>query len=259
MSQLVTLVPVYKPVLPGIEAFSLRHSLAQLQPGREVRFIAPASLDTRWYQAEFLGLPVDRFDDTCFASIPGYNRLLMSAGFYERYLAHQFMLILQTDAIVLRDELDHWCALPYDYVGAPWPDGVQIKVQLDQFQGDLAKTVKVHVGNGGLSLRRNQACIDLIREFPQALQYFDRTGSSEDLFFSIMGSLSARCVLPSEMVAARFSLELKPELYHAQMGGRAPMGGHAWWKYNPSYWLAQLGAAAPEVLSSTRQVADSIA
>jgi hypothetical protein len=259
MSRLVILVPVYKPALPAIEAFSLRHSLAQLQPGREVRFIAPASLDTREYEAAFPGRPVDRFDDASFASIPGYNRLLMSAGFYERYLAHDFMLILQTDAIVLRDELDHWCAQPYDYVGAPWPDGVQIKVQLDQFQGELAKQVKVHVGNGGFSLRRNQACIDLLREFPQGLEYFVRTGSSEDLFFSIMGSLSSRWVLPGEMAAARFSLELKPEVYHAQMGGRAPMAGHAWWKYNPGYWLAQLGPAASQALSSLRQPADAIA
>jgi hypothetical protein len=250
MSRLVILVPVYQPVLPAIEAFSLRHSLAQLKPGRDVRFIAPASLDTRWYEAEFPRLPVDRFGDASFASIPGYNRLLMSAGFYERYLVHEYMLILQTDAIVLRDELDQWCSLPYDYVGAPWPDGVQIKVQLDQFQGELAKLVKVHVGNGGLSLRRNRACIDLIHEFPQAVEYFDRTGSSEDLFFSIMGSLSACWVLPNEMVAARFSLELKPEAYHAQMGGRAPMAGHAWWKYNPGYWLAQLGPAAREALDA---------
>jgi len=117
----------------------------------------------------------------------------------------------------------------------------------------------VHVGNGGFSLRRNQACIDLIREFPQALEYFVRTGSSEDLFFSIMGSLSSRWVLPNEMAAARFSLELKPEVYHAQMGGRAPMAGHAWWKYNPGYWLAQLGPAASQALSSLRQPADAIA
>ncbi len=252
MSSLVILVPVYKAVLPGIEAFSLRHSLAQLKAGREVRFIAPASLDIAWYHAEFPGLPVDRYDDACFASIPGYNRLLMGTAFYERYIAREFMLILQTDAILLRDDLDDWCAQPYDYVGAPWPDGVQIKVQLDQFQGELAKQVKVHVGNGGLSLRRNRACIDLIREFPQAVGFFDKTGSSEDLFFSIMGSLSARCVLPGEMAAARFSLELKPELYHARMGGRAPMGGHAWWKYNPGYWLAQLGPAAHQALQALR-------
>lgn len=250
MSRLLILVPVYQAVLPGIEAFSLRHSLAQLRPGREVRFIAPASLDMRWYEARFPGLPVDRFDDASFASIPGYNRLLMSVAFYERYLAWEFMLILQTDAIVLRDDLDRWCALPYDYVGAPWPDGVQIKVQLDQFQGDLAKQVKVHVGNGGLSLRRNSACIDLIHEFPQAVGFFDKTGSSEDLFFSIMGTLSERWMMPNEMVAARFSLELKPELYHAQMGGQAPMGGHAWWKYNPAYWLVQLGPAAREALAA---------
>jgi hypothetical protein len=112
---------------------------------------------------------------------------------------------------------------------------VTVKVDLDPFCGAHAKTVRALVGNGGLSLRRIRKCQALLREFPQALEMFRRTGSSEDLYFAIMGLLSADFVLPNEREAARFSWELQPEHYHA-IDCRPPMGGHAWWKYSPNFW-----------------------
>lgn len=241
----IVLVPIYKPTLAPLEAFSLDYSLARI-PGRAVRFIAPQQLDTRLYEARYPGIPVDRFDDACFASIPGYNRLLMSEGFYARYSDFEFMLILQTDAILLRDDLDVWCGKPYDYVGAPWPDGLNLTINLDRFAGDRAVQVQARVGNGGLSLRRNRACIALLREFPQALAYFTQSGSSEDLFFSIMGTLSYDFVLPHEMAASRFALELRPDYYIALNGGQPPMGAHAWWRYNMPLWNSFLDREPPE-------------
>jgi hypothetical protein len=241
MSSVVVLVPIYQAQLSALDHFSLRHALAQLRPGREVFFIGPEGLDMRRHQADFPGIRFISFHPDYFASIKGYNRLLMSPAFYERFGAYEFTLILQTDAILLRDDLDEWVQGPYDYVGAPWPDGVEILVNLDRFVGDYARKVKVHVGNGGLSLRRNRACIQLMHEFPQALDYFVRTGSSEDLFFAIMGSLSAHYVMPSESAASRFALELKPERYFTINGQRPPMGGHAWARYNPAFWLDLLG------------------
>ncbi|RZI81728.1 MAG: hypothetical protein EOP38_18285 [Rubrivivax sp.] len=248
MSSIVVLIPVYQPELSPADRFSLQHSVACLKPGRTVCFIGPEGLDMSAYAADFPGIPLIAFDKVCFESIKGYNRLLMSPVFYERFAAFEFMLILQTDAILLRDELDDWIAKPYDYVGAPWPDGVEIVVNLDRFTGEHAKKVKVHVGNGGLSLRRNQACIALLSEFPQALDFFIRTGSSEDLFFSIMGSLSSSFVIPNEIVASTFSLELKPEHYHHINQQKPPMGGHAWLKYNQPFWLSLLGSHAPREL-----------
>lgn len=244
---LIVLVPIYQPRLDALEHFSLQHSLAQLRAGRQVAFIAPQSLDTTRYEADFPGVGCFRFDDASFASIPGYNRLLMSAGFYERYAGHEFMLVLQTDALLLRDELDGWLRQPYDYVGAPWPDGLQLLVGFDRYVGEHARRVSTHVGNGGFSLRRNRACAELLREFPQAMSYFLHTGSSEDLFFSLMGAASARFTLPGEAVASRFATELQAARYHRLNDGRPPMGGHAWWKYEPDYWLAQLGPAAEAI------------
>ena len=62
----------------------------------------------------------------------------------------------------------------------------EVKVDLDPFCGPHAKTVRALVGNGGLSLRRIRKCQALLREFPQALEMFRRTGTSHLLAASGM-------------------------------------------------------------------------
>lgn len=247
MRNVAVVVPIYQAQLSELEHFSLRHSLAQLQKGRAVFFVGPEGLDMSRHAVDFPGIPFIPFESSSFSSVQGYSRLLMSKAFYQRFDQHEFMLILQTDAILLKDELDTWCARPYDYVGAPWPDGLEILINLGRFEGGLGKRIRTHVGNGGLSLRRIPKCIALLEEFPEAVDYFVKTGSSEDLFFGFMGPVSLDFVMPNEFVASTFALELKPEYYHAVNQQRPPMGGHAWWKYNPAFWLDLLGPHADGV------------
>jgi hypothetical protein len=244
MMPCVIAIPVYRPTLDALEHFSLAYSLEHLQ-GRPACFVAPHRLDLGYYAEHFPGLDCERFDDAHFASIQGYSRLLLNAAFYERFADFEFTLILQTDAIVLQDDLGHWCRKPYDYVGAPWPEGVEIFVNLDRYGGPFGKRVRTYVGNGGLSLRRNAKCIALLKEFPDATRMFQQSGSSEDLFFGIIGSLSEDFLIPNESVAAGFALELQPRHYHALHGGRLPMGGHAWWRYDPQFWAVHLKRTPP--------------
>lgn len=244
MNAPIVLIPIYQPQLSPLENFSVRLSLAALA-GRHIVFIGPEGLNLAYYREHFPAIGFKPYPADYFASIPGYNRLLLNPTFYEEFAAHEFMLILQTDAVILRDALDHWCAQPYDYVGAPWPDGVELFVNLGRFEGDRGRRVRAMVGNGGLSLRRTAKHAALLREFPEAADYFNRSGSSEDLFFSLMGALSGDFVIPNEITASRFSLELKPSYYVAVNGGQPPMGGHAWWKYEPAFWQALLPEPIP--------------
>jgi len=243
----VVVVPLHRPQLTALEDFSLTHSLAQLKRSRRVVFVGPPGMDLSAYRQRLGKMEWLPFEANDFASVQGYSRLLTSATFYERFTEHEFMLVLQPDALLLRDDLDAWVERPFDYVGAPWPDGVDIFINLDRFGGEAGVRIKAYVGNGGLSLRRNRACVALLKEFPQALQYFQLSGSSEDLFFAFMGQVSNRFVLPNEMTAALFALELKPQRYRL-IDPTPPMGGHAWWKYDPLFWLGQLGAAATPAL-----------
>lgn len=240
MQSVVVLIPIYKAEPDPLEMYSLDRSLLSLG-GRKVFFIGPNGLNRKMYSERYAGTGFIGFDDDYFSSIPGYNRLLLKAEFYQRFSEYEFMLILQTDAIVLRDELDYWCSQPFDYIGAPWPDGYELFVNLGLFEGAYGKRVKVQVGNGGLSLRRIHKCTSLLKEFDVAIGVFDRAGSSEDLFFSVMGALSGDFIIPNEITASRFSLELKPSYYFAVNGGKLPMGGHAWWKHEPEFWRNLLG------------------
>lgn len=229
------MIPIYKDKLDDIERYSVEYSLSALA-NREIRFIGPQSLDIAYYASHYGHIPFESFPAPSFESIEEYNRLLLSKHFYERYDAYEFILILQTDAIVLRDELDFWCAQPFDYVGAPWPFGYELFVNLGLFEGSFGRHVRVTVGNGGLSLRRVDKCKKILSEFATAIDVFCKTGSSEDLFFSVMGSLSHDFVVPNEITASRFAMELRPSYYYHVNGGYAPMGGHAWYKTEPEFW-----------------------
>lgn len=242
MASVIVLVPIYQPRLSAVEQYALDTSVAAL-PGRQLQFIGPAGLDLSFYRSRYPQIPFKGYDAACFDSIQGYNRLLLDPAFYEGHAAHTFMLILQTDAVVLRDELDLWCGQPFDYVGAPWPDGVELFINLGAFEGDRGRRVRAMVGNGGLSLRRIAKHAALLREFPEARQYFTATGSSEDLFFALMGGLSRDFIIPNEITASRFALELRPAYYLSVNGGVVPMGGHAWPKYEPDFWKPLLPAS----------------
>jgi hypothetical protein len=244
VASVIVLVPVYRAMLEPAEQFALDHSVQQLR-GRDVRFIAPQSLDCSYYRQRYSQIALERFNPPCFESIAEYNRLLLNPDFYARYLAAEFVLILQTDAIVLRDELDVWCQQPFDYVGAPWPAAYEIFVNTGRFEGDFGKLVRVHVGNGGLSLRRTAACIRLLQEFGVERDLFLRTGSSEDLFFAVMGALSNSFIVPNEITASRFSMEGRPSYYLRVNGGQLPMGAHAWEKNEPDFWRQHMRPASP--------------
>ena len=245
-SNLALLIPVYKPIIDGLELFSLQHSLNVLKPGREVYLICPKSLDYSFYSNSFPTVKFAAFDDQYFQSIGTYSQLLMSKFFYENFKKYEFILISQTDAILLQDELDYWCGQGFDYVGAPWPDALSINVNTDRYKGKNTR-VLCPVGNGGLSLRRVSKCLQLIDEFSDACAEFVSIGMHEDLFFSIFGTLSENFSMPDKTTASYFSMEILPEYFSFLNAGRAPMGGHAWWKYNVHFWLDLLGAAADPI------------
>lgn len=239
-ASVVVLVPIYQAQLDLLEQYSLDRSLAQLQ-GREVRLIAPEGLPLDYYHSRYPQLPVDTFASPAFESISEYSRMLLSDAFYARYAEWEFMLILQTDAVLLKDDLDYWCAQPFDYVGAPWPKPFELFVNTGRFEGSAGRHVRATVGNGGLSLRRIAKCRALLKEFAVEIMVFKHTGSSEDLFFAVMGNLSNDFVLPNEVTASRFSMEGWPAYYQQINGGHLPMGAHAWMKNEMEFWRALFG------------------
>lgn len=239
MEKVIIIVPIYKEILGMREFFSLDHSLKALS-SYSLTFIAPIGLNVSNYADRYNGT-FRFYKPEFFSSVQGYNRLLASEAFYVSFKDVEFLVILQPDVFVFRDDLPRWLDSPFDYVGAPWPNGYDLRIQAGKFAAiPDGKVIKTYVGNGGFSLRRREKCISLIREYPDIANWFVHSGSNEDLFFSIMGSLSSDFVIPNQMMASQFSVELEPEHYFVLNDHTLPMGVHAWEKYNPDFWRAHM-------------------
>ena len=231
----VVLIPIYKDKLDEDEFFSVKNSLLNLQ-GHDVYWVAPKGIDLSYYKDNFGPISAQYFDANYFKNIAGYNKLLTSTFFYETFIKYEFCLICQPDAIVLKPELNMWLEKPYDYIGAPWPNGYSLNIQTKKIQIPTGITCTTFVGNGGLSLRRNQACIELLNEFDDLAQIWGNQGHAEDLFFAFLSTLSEKFSTPNFMVAAHFSHDIDPAHLNQIIGNRSPFGVHAWAKYEKNYW-----------------------
>ena len=79
-----------------------------------------------------------------FLNIHSYNRLLLNYNFYKLFDNYDYILIHQLDAIILKDQLEHWCSKKYSYIGGP------------SYHKSLFKKKPItpkFFCNGGLSLR----------------------------------------------------------------------------------------------------------
>lgn len=133
-------------------------------------------------------------DETYELSRGAYNCLLRTRAFWSCSRA-EHVLIFQSDSILCAGSpysVDDF--LEYDYIGAPWPEG--------------------KVGNGGLSLRRRQAMLELIENKAA-------WSVPEDLYFTIGINRSKRFRVAPVELAQRFSTD---RVYEESVG--TPFGVH---------------------------------
>ena len=138
-SRVVVVVPIYKNEIDDDEKLSLaacRRCLSQY----EIVFMAPERMRDRLPAYVDEGT-VEFFPDHYFENIRTYSRLLTRDEFWERFVAYQYMLMYQLDAIVFDGKLERFLDRGSSYTGAPW---------LRRFGPDWTIA---GVGNGGLSLR----------------------------------------------------------------------------------------------------------
>lgn len=231
----VVLIPIYKSSLTENEEFSVSESMKKLIDF-DIKFIAPTSLDKKYYLEIFPSIEISSFDDSHFVSISEYNKLLLNPNFYKSFNEYDYILLLQTDAIILKPDLKKWLSREYDYIGAPWPSGYSIDIKSQKTGEEFPVKSTVFVGNGGLSLRNIKSTLNLFEEFPDVRAEWQERGHAEDLFFSFVGNISSQFKIPSIGIAAEFSFDIDPEIIYRINGGISPFGAHAWEKYNPEFW-----------------------
>ena len=187
------MVPIYKTQLSATEERVLTH-LLQVLKNRDVCFVAPQALALYRYSKTYPRVTYLACPDEYFASPQIYSKLMMGSGFYQYFAKYSHMLVFQTDAVALRDELDRWMATPYDYVGAPWAKPYAITIpQLDNAFAN--QTFHIAVGNGEFSLRRIGQCIQAIQELAWLVQALPM---DEDLFLPWPGKCrsASSCPMP---------------------------------------------------------------
>lgn len=239
LNDVAVVIPIYKRSFDQHEERNVAHNIRYLQPA-PVFFVTKESLDVSYYQRKYPDIPYVRYHDRYFDGIKGYNKLMLSEQFYSKFQEYEYICICQPDVLILKggEALEPFLEMSYDYIGAPWiprhhitvlPDRKKIQKLINLF---LPKYF-VEVGNGGLSLRRTESTIALLRKWKRLVRIWPHY---EDYFFAYMGTHRDRNyrIAPVE-VAMQFSLESNSREI-IKSGTAFPVGVHAYQKYYPDLW-----------------------
>lgn len=229
--------PIYKSEYSFRENYSLDNSYRLLQEYEKV-IVCP---ENHRYN---LSVRPDRevfFNKSYFSGIKAYNRLMLSNEFYEKFTDYDYILILQTDTFIFKNELLKWCNEKFSYVGAPWPsDNYVQKYQI--FNRRIINKIPfmnrrelVRVGNGGLSLRNVRDSIDLLENNNITSKYWV---GNEDAFWGLYFNSNSKYKMPSSAIAEKFSLETINHLNNNL--NFVPFGCHAWEKMPSNFFRKML-------------------
>lgn len=227
--KLAVIIPIYQKKLNSAEEKSVSICRDKLGAGYDLFFIAPESLNMGNYSV-FSDIALKRFPDKYFKGTDTYNKLMLNPKFYEVFTDYEYMLIAQTDTLILNDgnEIERFMDAGYDYWGAPWEEKQEYwfhttKSFLYEKFG-LGKKFLLRVGNGGFSLRHIDKTIAILKN-----KWFWKmlwTGN-EDFFFALYGldnKIGYR-VAPLEQ-AQMFALET--DMRENLQNGLKPFAVHKW-------------------------------
>ena len=243
MKTCIVIIPIYKKEFDENEENCVVRYFHVLQ-GEKIAFVGPEHLDTSYYEKKFPEGVIERFPDAFFKGILGYNKLMLSEKFYERFLSYDYMLIAQPDATILQNEnrLQEFMALDYDYIGAPWDPARRIwewsLAKKENGKGYRIRCCKkegdgIVMGNGGFSLRKVIPCKNLVRAhgWRKIYWYIKR---NEDIFFGVLGR-DNRIGFKLADIETGFQFAREYQLKENLAKGNVPFGVHGYQKEFASY------------------------
>lgn len=261
----IIIIPVYQSTIREWEIKSFEQCCKVLSK-HTLCLVTYAELDCTIYDeialANGVHLQRENFDCSYFKGLQGYNNLMISREFYQRFARYDYMLIYQLDAFVFHDELDEWCNKGYDYIGAPW---------FDNYMSYEERAKLWKVGNGGFSLRKINTFLNILstkrpilrykdlyeryKKYPLKVRYWcifkaflgwhntidyyvSEYVDQEDLFWTqYIPSLGFIMMIPTPKQAIAFSFERSPAYLYKLNNRQLPFGCHAWKKYDyESFW-----------------------
>jgi hypothetical protein len=249
------IIPFYQNIVSAYEKISLQQCERILSAYPRIA-IKPTSLTLPIEANAVAFSDVISFDDNYFKGLAGYNRLMLSAEFYERFAAYEYVLIYQMDCFVFKDELSYWCRQGLDYIGAPWIKktyhknavellllkvGQYFSSRFNSKNNELPNKYQLQnkVGNGGFSLRRVKKFHDLCIIMKPVIDHYLSNPTNlynEDVFWSIEVNRQTRVLnIPACETALKFAFEVPPVKIHFLNEQNLPFGCHDWDKY-ADYW-----------------------
>lgn len=269
IQKIAIVVPIISDVVEGDELTSLRQCLKILKK-RDIFYLCSDTLNTKFYENlnSENNIPFHKktFEAKCFEGVAAYNRLCFSPSLYRAFAEYNYILIYQLDAYVFEDNLDYWCNQGYDYLGGPW---------LCPWSNEVENLDHWEVGNGGFSLRRVSAFLDILTKraalrkplkgygrfcfenryrmkrkpylrlwilfraisgYHNTLSYYIRHQSQEDKAYA-QCQYSGLLRIPTASKALEFSFDMRPQTCYKLTGNTLPMGCHMWYKYdNERFW-----------------------
>lgn len=237
----VVVIPVFKPQLSSVETISLTQA-RRIWSKEKIVFVAPEGF-TPDYGERSAGVRVEYFPAQYFTSVSAYSQLCLLDEFYARFSDYEYMLIYQLDAFAFTDRLAEFCALGFDYIGAPVP----------KFYKSWHILLDAQVGNGGFSLRR----IAAVRKMLQYKELILRNHPmkawllvNEDMFFAYCGKKMYFQVADVQ-TALNFAVQDDVGNVYKRLEKRLPFGVHSWQTY-PEIWrqhIEQAGYSWPGDIS----------
>lgn len=236
-------IPVYKDFFGELEEKSFVQCCKVLK-NYEIVIVHPEGLDHSFLSEKKLTtITAKSFPKHYFASIQGYNELLLSSKFYESFLDTDYILIYQLDAFVFKDDLKEWCEKGYDYIGAPWLATSTSSIGMYLFD-KIARIFRsknrkereqtfFKVGNGGFSLRKVSSHYSISKEQKDFISEIlnaeeKKLHAAEDVFWALKASeFNADFKIPNYKEAVYFAIDRKPKIGMKLTNNELPFGCHS--------------------------------
>lgn len=217
--RIAIVIPNYRESLTVNENISLMQA-KRLFKNYDIFFILPNSIAIDYGCIE---ISEYRYSDEYFSSLRMYSRFMLQPDLYQEFSDYDYILVYQLDAFAFVDRINEFCDLGYDYIGAPWLDGVFFKKN--------ERETMWYVGNGGLSLRKVDSFLKWT-EKGDFSPYVDCI--NEDLLIAAYG-FPLLNIAPID-IALSFSFEANYTQCMELTKGRIPFGCHAWERYQFFLW-----------------------
>jgi hypothetical protein len=246
------LIPIYKSELTKVEEASLKQCVKLLSEF-PIIFVQPKSLYSSNINYDGL-IKTEVFEDHFFKDVFGYNSLMLSEVFYERFIDSEYILIYQLDAYVFKNELKYWCSKGYDYIGAPWiaSKNTVINRFLKTFHSSRKKArqaIFFKVGNGGFSLRRVSSFFYATQKLKLEIEDNLKRNRNdfwimEDVFWSLTAPTHLKnFLIPGYKEALKFAIDRKPKLAFKLNNQVLPFGCHGLEKTKAkSFWQEKINS-----------------